>query len=236
MSRQEIPKLEKLDALAAAKLGRFKHKPAAAPVVLLGELSDQPPLAALSAVVGLYGLARGDQRALRAGLRMGLSLAVATAIKTVIKHAVDRTRPRVLVESGLYESGPGEHDDSDYNSFPSGHSAGALAVAKAFTREFPDTAPAAYATATVAGVAQLVRRQHYPTDVAVGFVVGLVGEAIVDRAFDAVGRTVAGDDPIRSDRDRSATYSSDATALTLSPRPLRLPKSLSSAPSCSGPL
>lgn len=194
MSRQKISKVEHLDALAAAKLGRLKHKPAAAPLVLWGELADQPPLAALSVAVGLYGLARGDERALRTGLRMGLSLAVATAFKTAIKHAVDRTRPRVLVESGRYESGRGDHNESDYNSFPSGHTAGAVAVARAITREYPDSTALAYTGATAAGVAQLVMRQHYPTDVAVGFLVGLVGEAVIDHAFDAARRTVASDE------------------------------------------
>lgn len=194
MSRQKISKVEKLDALAAAKLGRLKNKPAAAPLVLWGKLADQPPLAALSAAVGLYGLARGDERALRAGLRMGLSLAVATALKTAIKHAVDRTRPRVLVESGRYESGRGAHNESDYNSFPSGHSAGAIAVARSIVREYPDSEGLAYGGAAAAGVAQLVSRQHYSTDVAVGFLVGLVGEAVIDHAFAAARRTAESDE------------------------------------------
>lgn len=183
--------VEKIDALAAAKLGRLKNKPAVAPLVIWGKLSDQPPLAALSAAFGLYGLVRGDERALRTGLRMGLSLAVATVIKTAIKQSVDRTRPRVLVESGQYVSGRGKHNESDYNSFPSGHSAGAVAIARSITREYPDTAALAYAGATAAGVAQIVYRAHYPTDVAVGFLVGIVGETITDHAFNAARRTVA---------------------------------------------
>lgn len=190
MSKQKMSKVEKLDALAAAKLGRLKNKPTMAPLVVWGELADQPPLAALSAAVGLYGLVRGDERALRTGLRMGLSLAVATAIKTAIKHSVDRTRPRVLVTSGKYASGRGEHNESDYNSFPSGHSAGAIAIARSITREYPDSAPLAYTGAAAAGVAQLVMRRHYPTDVAIGFLVGTLGEKIIDHAFNAARRTV----------------------------------------------
>lgn len=195
MSNQKISKFEKLDALAAAKLGRLKNKPAMQPLVVWGKLADQPPLAVLSTAVGLYGLVRGDERALRTGLRMGLSLAVATAIKTAIKHSVDRTRPRVLVESGKYESGRGEHNESDYNSFPSGHSAGAIAVARSITREYPASAALAYTGAAAAGVAQVVYRAHYPTDVAVGFLVGIVGEKIIDHAFDAARRTVASQPP-----------------------------------------
>ena len=152
MSRQTISKVEKLDALAAAKLGRLKNKPLAAPLVAWGKMADQEPLFALSAAVGVVGWARGDKRMVRTALRMGLSEALATAIKTVIKRSVDRTRPRVLVERGEYMRGRGTHFESDYNSFPSGHSAGAIAIARSIVREYPDSAPYAYAGAGAAGV------------------------------------------------------------------------------------
>lgn len=174
---------EKIDALAAAKLGRLKNKPAVAPLIAWGKLSDQEPLFIASAAVVAAGLLKDDPRLTRAGLRMGAAEALATLVKTVIKHSVDRTRPRVMVESGRYESGRGAHDEGDYNSFPSGHSAGAIAVARSIVREYPAAAPLAYTGAGAAGVAQVFYRSHYPADVVAGFVVGLVAEAIVDRGF-----------------------------------------------------
>lgn len=183
MSRKAMSKAEKIDALAAAKLGRLKNKPVVAPLIAWGKLSDQEPLFILSAAVTAAGLVRDDAKLTRTGLRMAAAEAMATLIKTAIKLSIDRTRPRVMVEKGRYESGRGAHNESDYNSFPSGHSAGAIAVAKSIVREYPYSAPPAYAGAGAAGIAQIFYRSHYPTDVVAGFVVGLVAEAIVDRGF-----------------------------------------------------
>ena len=183
MPRQSISALEHADALVAARIGRHKHKRWAAPLLAWGALSDQEPMFAMAATTGLVGLLGGDATVTRTAARMAAGVAVATLIKSAIKHSVDRTRPRILVERGEYVSGAGHHFESDYNSFPSGHTADAVAVARAIVREYPATATPAYLGAATAGVAQVVKRNHYPTDIVAGLVVGLVADAIVDRLF-----------------------------------------------------
>ncbi len=108
------------------------------------ELADQPPLVAASLAVTVAGIAARDTRLARAGLRMVASHALATGLKTVAKNNVDRTRPRKVDEDGEHDAKPGHSKDGDYRSFPSGHTAGAIAVARAVTREYPNGAGAAY--------------------------------------------------------------------------------------------
>ena len=68
------------------------------------------------------------------------------------------------------------------------HATGALAVAvaQAFSREFPEYRIAARSAAALVGVAQIPRCAHYPTDVGVGAVIGLAAEAAVDAGLKAL--------------------------------------------------
>jgi membrane-associated phospholipid phosphatase len=124
-----------------------------------------------------------NPRLARVGARMLASELLATAAKTVVKRSIDRTRPKVLVEEGHYEMHPGDSRGHRINSFPSGHTAGAVTVARAIARDYPEHAAAAYATAAAIAVIQIPRCTHYPTDIAAGAVVGIAAEAIVSAAF-----------------------------------------------------
>lgn len=147
---------------------------------LIGKAGDQPPLAILSGAVLLAGLIRRQPSVARAGVRMLAAHGLATAAKNVIKTHVDRSRPFLQVEEGRYERGPGQRRDKRYSSFPSGHTAGAVAVAEAVRRELPDlTVPARVAAAVIA-VAQVPKCAHYPSDVGAGAVVGVLSEALVN--------------------------------------------------------
>jgi membrane-associated phospholipid phosphatase len=112
------------------------------------------------------------------------SLVLATWIKTGLKHLVARTRPNVLLEEGRYEVEPFGPDEGPWHSFPSGHTAGSVAVARAVTRVFPQARTAAYGAAAAIALIQIPRGAHYPADVAAGTVVGVVAEAAVNRAAD----------------------------------------------------
>jgi membrane-associated phospholipid phosphatase len=72
-------------------------------------------------------------------------------------------------------------------SFPSGHSAGAVAAARAFAREYPEHGLAAVGAAGFLALLQIVRSAHYPTDVAAGIGVGLLAEKATDLAWSAAG-------------------------------------------------
>ncbi len=148
----------------------------------LSELADQPQLISICTGALLAGLATRNERLARAGGRMLAAELLATGLKSAIKHRVDRTRPRVVADGGDYKMQPGESDDSDDNSFPSGHTAGAVSVARAFVREYPEHRAAAYGIAAAVALIQIPRCQHYPTDLLAGALVGLAAEAAVNQA------------------------------------------------------
>ncbi|WCT72542.1 phosphatase PAP2 family protein [Sphingomonas naphthae] len=144
----------------------------------LSELADQPPLITICAVTALAGIAFGNRRLASAGARMLTAELIATAAKDAIKARVDRTRPRVVADGGRYRSGKGGTKDSAHSSFPSGHTAGAVAVARAVAREYPAAATPAYAVASGVAAIQVPRSQHYPSDLAVGALIGVAAEAV----------------------------------------------------------
>ena len=144
------------------------------------ELADQPPLIAASLATAIAGLATRNGRLARTGLRMLASHALATGIKTLLKNNVDRPRPEKVEREGMHDIELGDSDDGEKRSFPSGHSAGAMAVARAVVREYPGSAPVAHGLGLAASVVQVPRKAHFPSDVAVGIAIGLVSEALVN--------------------------------------------------------
>lgn len=143
------------------------------------ELGDQPQLLGLSAGVVALGLARDESRLARTGMRMIAAHLLATAAKNFVKHRIDRTRPRSADGKDGHKMAPGRSEAKEETSFPSGHSAGAVAVARAFARDYPEHQAAALGGAGLIALAQIPRRAHYPTDVGAGIAIGLAAEAAV---------------------------------------------------------
>lgn len=177
---------ERADVAVAKAIAPVAKTPLVRVLGTLSEVSDQPEMRLLCAGVIGYGLWRGDARLTRAGVRMIVAHSLATGIKTFIKHRVDRTRPNVLVEEGRYGMGTGDSREHDETSFPSGHTAGAVAVGLAFARDYPEHRVPALAAAAAASLMQIPRCSHYPSDVGAGAVVGLVSAMIVDAAANAM--------------------------------------------------
>ncbi|AQR75955.1 hypothetical protein BXU08_16095 [Sphingomonas sp. LM7] len=149
------------------------------------EAADQPPLIGASLATIGAGMVLRRPLLLRAGLRMLASEMVATGIKAAIKHHVNRTRPRKMHKDGRYSlhgDREGSKDEGPWNSFPSGHTAGAVAVSRAVTREYPGVAPLAGLAAIVVGLIQLPRGRHFASDVVAGAAIGAVSEALVNAA------------------------------------------------------
>ncbi|MEA3044790.1 MAG: hypothetical protein QOH47_2628 [Sphingomonadales bacterium] len=144
------------------------------------ELGDQPQLLTLSGGVLAFGLIRGDGRMAGAGGRMIAAHLLATAAKNFVKHRIDRTRPRSAKSRDGHKLKPGHSEAKEKTSFPSGHSAGAIAVARAFTRHYPEHKAAALGAGAAIALAQIPRSAHYPTDVAAGLAIGLAAEKAVD--------------------------------------------------------
>lgn len=193
-------KVERIDAAIATAAVKHRKNRVVKAVGLLSEASDQPPLIAASAATLAVGLVLRQPRLARAGSRMLAAELAATGIKAVIKRYVVRTRPHKMLEGGRYELHQDRHgkkNEGPWNSFPSGHTAGAVAVGRALTREYPAVSGTAAAAATAVGIIQLPRGTHFTSDVVAGALVGLFAEEIVDRAF------TAGSDTLRK---RSSRY------------------------------
>jgi membrane-associated phospholipid phosphatase len=153
----------------------------------LGKMGDQPELRTLSAIAIAGGLLSANRRLLRAGIRMLLAHELATLGKNMVKDEFDRTRPHSARSDGQRKVKPGHRSAKSETSFPSGHSAGSMAVARALGREYPGQQVPALAAAAVVGGLQVPRLNHYPTDVMAGMLVGVVSEAAANLVF-------AGDD------------------------------------------
>jgi len=175
--------IEQADVRAAAKAGEQRHNPLVELAGRLAKGADQPPMFRLGALVLGAGLALGRKDIAEAGGRMLVALTVTTAAKAAIKASVVRTRPNMLWDEGRYETGIWGPNESPWNSFPSGHTANAVTVARAVGRMAPGWRPALWAAAAVAGGVQVPRGAHHPLDVAAGALVGLAAEAVADRAW-----------------------------------------------------
>ncbi|WP_170005633.1 phosphatase PAP2 family protein [Pseudopontixanthobacter vadosimaris] len=157
-----------------------------APVKVLSwfsELGDQPQMRMVAGGVLAFGLWRGEPRLVRAGIRMFVAHETATWAKSLVKHRVIRLRPRSAESDGDQEPRTGHDMSKEKSSFPSGHSAGAIAAARAFSAEFPEYRPLALAAATLVAAAQIPRCAHYPTDVAAGLAIGTFAEMTTAAAW-----------------------------------------------------
>jgi undecaprenyl-diphosphatase len=177
-------------AVAQAVVPLRKKLPVRA-LSIFSELGDQPQARALSLAVLALGLLRREGRLVRAGARMLVAHEAATMTKNFVKRRVDRTRPRSRTNTESHKPRSGRNTEKEETSFPSGHSAGAAAVARAYAREFPEHKALAYAGAGLVAVAQIPRCAHYPTDVGSGLAIGIAAESAVGWLFDPIADRVS---------------------------------------------
>lgn len=170
---------------------RLTHKAAAArdtpvmkAIATLAEVADQPPLIIASLGTLAIGLAarRGDLA--RGGARMLASHLVATGAKLAVKRHFDRTRPSRALDGAGHQFRPGDKGGHDEKSFPSGHTAGAVAVALAAAHDIDGAAAPAALAAGAAAVAQAPAGNHYFSDIVAGAAIGWASEAVVSAVFD----------------------------------------------------
>jgi membrane-associated phospholipid phosphatase len=173
---------------AAARLARrYEDTKAVELLDHVADLGDQPPMRILCAGVIGIGLLAGDRRLARTGVAMLAAHTLATFVKDQVKERVDRTRPRSAANPGKdAKPRPGRDTSKEETSFPSGHSAGAAVVARAFARGYPEHAGKAYAAAGILAAAQIPRCAHYPTDVGAGLAIGVAAEAVAEAVLKRV--------------------------------------------------
>jgi membrane-associated phospholipid phosphatase len=162
-------------AAAAAKAGR---RPAVKPFALLAEIADKRPLLAGGIAIAGIGALRGDRRMRRSGLRMLLAVGLALGATRLGKSRIGRTRPDRLVDEGQHAFHPGGPDAHDWNSFPSAHSAGGFAAARALGRDYKWASPPGLSAAVTAGGLKVLKGDHFPSDVIAGLAIGWCAEAI----------------------------------------------------------
>ncbi|MDJ0278470.1 phosphatase PAP2 family protein [Sphingomonas sp. 2R-10] len=161
----------------------LRHHPVVRVAGALSEVADQPPMVAINVATIAVALLAKDAKLARTGVRMLAAHGLATLAKAVIKHRVDRARPNQFSDRDDHRPKPGDTDEGPQNSFPSGHTAGAVAVARAVAREYPGMAVPAQVAATGIAAIQIPRGTHFPIDVVAGAVIGWAAEAIVARVL-----------------------------------------------------
>ncbi|WP_423605034.1 phosphatase PAP2 family protein [Sphingomonas sp. MS122] len=189
-SAKHASAIEHADAVIATRAGQYHRNPL---VRLLGgasEIADQPPLIAASLATTVAGLLAKRPDLTRTGLRMLASELVATGFKHAVKRRIDRTRPYKMLKDGRYElenAGSDASSESPWSSFPSGHTAGAVATARAIAHGYPRLALPAGVAAGVIALVQVPRRAHFPTDIVAGAAIGFLSEWLVDAAMRRLG-------------------------------------------------
>ncbi len=187
---QAAKSVEKVDRIVTHKAAAHRDQPIVKATGFLAEIGDQPQLVATSLGTVVIGLVARRPDMIRGGVRMFAAHAAATFVKSAIKSSIDRTRPEKAIEDGKARFEPGGSDDHEQTSFPSGHTAGAVAVARAASRDIDGAgAPAALVTGLVAA-AQPLNGKHYLSDVVVGAAVGWIAEALVSAVFDRVAPVI----------------------------------------------
>lgn len=182
--KKAAKKVAEADRDATHALAKNRKSPLIRVVGWLSEAADQPPLIAASLGTLAIGLAAGRADLARGGARMLASHLLATGAKLAIKHQIDRTRPSTALDTGQSRFEVGDTGGHDEKSFPSGHTAGAVAVALAASHDIKGAGVPAALAAGAAALAQAPAGNHYLTDVVVGGAIGWATEAIVSAVFD----------------------------------------------------
>lgn len=101
-----------------------------------------------------------------------LTIGTSSALVHLFKFLIGRARPELLGELGAYSLTPFTGDIL-YESFPSGHSTAAGAFFGAFSLLMPRLRLVFLGLAVMIGVSRVIVGAHYPSDVAVGLLLGM---------------------------------------------------------------
>lgn len=107
-----------------------------------------------------------------------LVVLVAAGVAGLVKTMTGRERPSHLDQIPGSERrwafrGPARGlSDASFQSFPSGHTAGAFASATALATFYPPARVVCWSVAVACGVSRVVKHQHFLSDVSAGAVVG----------------------------------------------------------------
>jgi undecaprenyl-diphosphatase len=179
--------VESADVRFASWFTPLRNRPGMKMFGKASDIGDQPPLYAICGGVLAAGVLTGDRHVAKTGLRMLAAHFLAIRMKNAVKRLVDRTRPRAMADNGRYELRKGRRTDSDFSSFPSGHTASSVAVARAVGRDYADLHDPALGLAGAVALAQVVRSKHYTSDLVAGAAIGIAAEVLADKWLEKMG-------------------------------------------------
>jgi undecaprenyl-diphosphatase len=133
-----------------------------------------------SAAVAVFDGQRGRRAAVRCLATVGLTSALADL---VAKHAFQRQRPE---EASVPQDRVARRPSS--SSFPSSHTASAVAFATAFGHEYPILGMPINALAAAVGYSRVHTGVHYASDVVAGAVIGSSTASLIGALFDRFDR------------------------------------------------
>lgn len=163
------PMLE-LDRRARTALLPYKETAPVKAIDWLSQAGDQTQMRIACGATFAIGLVRRDPRMMGAAVKMLVAHEAATVAKNWVKDRVVRDRPRSA--KGDQRPRKGADKRKEKSSFPSGHAAGAFAVAGALAAEYPRRGLATHAAAGAIALGRIPRSAHYPSDVAAGVALG----------------------------------------------------------------
>ena len=159
------------DRITGDEIGEFDRQVKASRIV-----SHAGSIYGLGTVAGafyLLGRSKNNDRARETGLLSAEALVNSVIVESALKGITQRARPMAGVERSEFFDGG--------NSFPSGHSTQAWAVAAVIANEYKDRRAvqiAAYGAATAVSVARFTGHKHYLSDVVVGSALGMRSESM----------------------------------------------------------
>src|SRR5947208_4685063 len=139
-------------------------------VTMLSDLGEGLGWVAAGLAVAWMGGSKGR----RAGLATAIaSLGTTYLVQRIVKPVFRRRRPHVgrdVLVVGIRTTDA---------SFPSGHSASSFAAATAMAAFYPKISPLVFALAAGVGVSRVHLGHHFPSDVAVGGLIGVASGTLV---------------------------------------------------------
>lgn len=144
------------------------------PVMIWTSRTTTPIALAMPATLGTVGMIKRDSAQWLKALYLAETYAVNGFITVAMKYSIQRPRPFVTNPAII----PTTHGGSP--SFPSGHTSEAFSMATAITMSYPKwyVATPAFLWAGTVGYSRIHTGVHYPSDVAVGALIG-AGSALL---------------------------------------------------------